>query len=114
MEEDSCIADGVICYNVCDIRIGRGATVSQYTHLCTASHNFDSPVHQLIGAPILIGAGAWVAADAFVGPGVEIGENAVVLARSVVVRNVPAGMVVAGHPAKVLRRRGEGVRATQC
>jgi putative colanic acid biosynthesis acetyltransferase WcaF len=59
----------------------------------------------LTTAPIIVEAGAWVAADVFVGPGVTIGEGAVVGARSTVTRNVEPWLVVAGNPLKVIRRR---------
>jgi putative colanic acid biosynthesis acetyltransferase WcaF len=59
----------------------------------------------LITAPITIGAYAWIAADVFVGPGVTIGDEAVVGARSSVFRNVEPGMVVAGNPARVIKKR---------
>ena len=56
------------------------------------------------GDTIVIEDDAWVAADAFVGPGVRVGEGAVVGARSAVFRDVPAWTVVAGAPARFLRR----------
>jgi putative colanic acid biosynthesis acetyltransferase WcaF len=59
----------------------------------------------LTGAPIVIGDGAWIAAEAFVGPGVRIGERAVVLARSVIVKNVASNAVMGGNPARHLRDR---------
>lgn len=105
MAPESCLGPGVICYNVATVRLGHGVTVSQRSHLCTASHDFDDPGFPLTGAPISIGDGAWVAAEAFLGPGVTVGERAVVLARSVVVRNVPPGAVMAGNPARYLRDR---------
>jgi putative colanic acid biosynthesis acetyltransferase WcaF len=85
--------------------LGHGVTVSQRSHLCTASHDFDDPDFPLTGAPITIEDGAWVAAEAFLGPGVTIGQRAVVLARAVVVRDVPPGAVMGGNPARYLRAR---------
>jgi len=105
LEEYSCLAWGVDCYCVAPIRIGAHATVSQYSHLCSASHDVDHPNMPLISAPITIGAGAWVAAGAFVGPGVTIGQGAVVGARSAVFRDVEPWTIVAGNPAKFLRYR---------
>lgn len=105
MARESCLGPSVVCYNVCKVTLGGGVTVSQRSHLCTASHDFDDPGFPLTGAPIAIGDGAWVAAEAFLGPGVTIGERAVVLARSVVVRDVPVDAVMGGNPARHLRDR---------
>lgn len=110
MRQGSCLAPEVECYNVARIVLGEGVIVSQKSYLCAASHDFDDPTFPLTGAPIIIGDGAWVAADVFVGPGVYIGERAVVLARSVVVRDVEEGTVVGGNPSRVLRRRAEKER----
>lgn len=107
MLRGSCLAGEVDCYNVDKVTLCEGVTVSQKSFLCTASHAFDDQTFELIGGPIVIGHGAWVAADAFIGPGVDIGEMAVVLARSVVVRNVEPGTVVGGNPARMLRWRAQ-------
>jgi putative colanic acid biosynthesis acetyltransferase WcaF len=53
----------------------------------------------LIVAPIMIEPYAWVAADVFVGPGVTVGEGAVVGARSTLIQDVAPWTVVAGSPA---------------
>jgi putative colanic acid biosynthesis acetyltransferase WcaF len=102
MREESCLADGVDCYCVAPIELGRHAIVSQGTYLCSASHDFRSPDFDLVTAPIHIAEGAWVAARAFVGPGVSIGARAVVAACTVVVRDVPPDTVVAGNPARIV------------
>lgn len=105
MAEGSCLAEGVICYNVDKVVIGQHATVSQRCFLCTASHDIDSPGHELITAPIRIGDFAWVAAEACIGKGVTIGNGAVVGARAAVFRSVPPRAVVGGNPAVFLRNR---------
>jgi len=105
METGSCLGPGVTCYNVAQVSLGKRALVSQGTYLCSASHDFDSPAFPLVIAPIRIDDDAWVATDAFVAPGVAVDAGGVVLARSVVTRNVPEWTVVAGNPAKPLRKR---------
>jgi putative colanic acid biosynthesis acetyltransferase WcaF len=62
-------------------------------------------------APITICRDAFVFAEAFIGMGVIVGERAVVAARTVVVRNVPAEDIVAGNPARVIGTRSENNRA---
>ena len=103
--EESTLSHHVDCYCVGRITIGAHATVSQYSFLCTATHDISSVHMKLITRPIAIHDGAWVAAGVFVGPGVTIGEGAVAGARAMVVRDVAPWTVVAGNPARVLKRR---------
>lgn len=105
MGEHSSLAQQVDCYSVDKVRIGPHATISQYSFLCTASHDVTDPRMRLITSPITIGEGAWVCADVFVGPGVTVGEGAVAAARAVVVRDVEPWMVVGGNPARTIKRR---------
>jgi len=105
MGADSCLADGVDCYNVAPIRLGRGAVVSQRAFLCAATHDYADPAFPLVAREISIGDRAWVAAEAFVGPGVTVGEGAVVGARAVATKDVEPWTVVGGNPAQVLKVR---------
>ncbi|MGE0470487.1 MAG: putative colanic acid biosynthesis acetyltransferase [Nitrospira sp.] len=111
MGEGSCLGDYVWCYSVDRVTLEPYATVSQYSFLCTASHDYRVDGMPLITAPITIGRHAWVAADAFIGPGVTVGERAVVGARASVFRHVDPWTVVGGNPARVIRKyhpeRGE-------
>lgn len=111
MGDHSCLGPYVDCYNVDRIELGEYVTVSQYAHLCGATHDYTKLTMPLVPEPIRIEARAWVAAGAFVGPGVTVEEGAVVGARACVVRDVPAWTVVAGNPARVIKRRVlEGLR----
>lgn len=105
MDAYSCLASDVDCYNVDVIHIGANTTVSQGTFLCTASHDITNPLNPLITAPILIEDQAWVAADAFIGMGVTIGQGAVVGARAAVFKDVEPWTVVGGNPAKFIKKR---------
>lgn len=104
MEEGSCLGDYVECYSVDRVILESHATVSQYSFLCTASHDYRVDGMPLLTAPITIGRHAWVAADAFIGPGVTVGERAVVGARASVFRDVDPWTVVGGNPARVIRK----------
>jgi putative colanic acid biosynthesis acetyltransferase WcaF len=101
----ACLAEGVECYTVDTIRIGTKCCISQRTFLCTASHAITSLERPLIHSPISIGDHAWVCAEAFVGPGVEVGEGSVVAARAVLTRSVGPFVVVAGNPARIVKQR---------
>jgi len=105
MGEHSCLGPYVDCYNVARVYLGEFATVSQYSYLCTATHDYSDLNMPLVARPVQIGKRAWVAADVFVGPGVTVGEGAVVGARSSVFRDVPEWTIVAGNPARVIKPR---------
>jgi putative colanic acid biosynthesis acetyltransferase WcaF len=79
--------------------------ISQYSVLCTASHDYTQGHLPLVTAPIVIGSQAWVCADVFVGPGVTVGEGTVVGARSSLFRDAPSWSVMAGNPAQKIRDR---------
>lgn len=107
MEDGSCLGAQSDCYNVAHVTLGRNCVVSQKAYLCTASHDIRDPGFTLTGAPITVGEGAWVAAAAFVGPGVGIGDRAVVAACAVVSRAVESNSIVAGNPADRIGTRPE-------
>lgn len=79
--------------------------VSQGAHLCAGTHDIEDPTFQLRTMPIKIGRRAWIAAEAFVGPGVSVGEGAVLGARSCAMRDLKSWTVYVGAPARPLRRR---------
>jgi len=109
MGEYSILGDDVDCYCVDRITIGAHAVVSQYTYLCTATHDYKDPTFPLVTAPINIGDRCWVAADVFIGPGITIGERSVIGARSSVFDSIPSDVVAFGNPARVQIKRRRNV-----
>jgi putative colanic acid biosynthesis acetyltransferase WcaF len=107
----SCLSEDVDCYAVDKITIGAQAVISQEAFLCCASHDISSPIMELTCKPVVIGDNAWVAARAFVAPGVTVGEGAVVAACAVVTEDVAPWSVVAGNPARFIKKR---VLKTDC
>ena len=105
LEPRSMVGREVIIYNLAPVTLRYGANISQRVHLCAGSHDISRWSMPLTAAPIEIGVNAWIAAEAFVGPGVIIGELAVIGARSVVVKDQPARMVCAGNPCRPLKPR---------
>jgi putative colanic acid biosynthesis acetyltransferase WcaF len=105
LEHRACLGPGSEVYNLAPVVLREGATVAQQAYLCGGTHDFADPALPLVVGPIEIGAEAFIGARAFVLPGIAIGERAVVGAGAVVTRDVPAGMVVAGNPARVLGPR---------
>ncbi len=87
------------------IYIGDGALIGHNAVLATLNHDPDPAKRQnLLPAPIHIGKNVWLGANVTVLPGVTIGENAIVAAGAVVTKDVEAGTVVAGVPAKFVKR----------
>lgn len=105
MGDHACLSEHVDCYCVDKIRIGAHSTISQYSFLCTASHDYTKAAMPLVTAPISIADHVWITADVFVGPGVHIGKGAVITARSSVFTDIPVGMVARGNPALPFKLR---------
>ena len=103
--EHTSIGDHAILYSLGKITLGKYVTVSQYAHLCAGSHDPTSRAMTLVTAPITLGDDSWIAADAFVGPGVTVGDRAIVGARASAFTDVPADVVVGGNPAKFIKPR---------
>jgi putative colanic acid biosynthesis acetyltransferase WcaF len=91
--------------NLTDVHIGHNVCVSQGSYLCTGNHDWADPAFGLIVKRITLHDGSWVGARATVCPGVELAENAVAAAGSIVTRSIPAGEIHAGNPAKFRRLR---------
>lgn len=101
----ACLADGVDCYTQSKIEMGDYSTVSQRAFLCTASHDISSLERPLFSKPIIISAHAWVCAEAFIGPGVTVGEGSVVGARAVLMRDAQPWSIMAGNPSQHVGNR---------
>jgi putative colanic acid biosynthesis acetyltransferase WcaF len=102
------IGDNVTVYSVAEISIDSHSVISQEAYLCAGTHDHQDISFRFVSAPIKIGGECWVAARAFIGPGVEIGHGAVVGAGSIVMKTVGAGTIVAGNPATLV-----GARSTE-
>jgi putative colanic acid biosynthesis acetyltransferase WcaF len=101
----STLAENVTVYNLGPLTIGPHTVISQNVHLCNGTHNYRDPSLPLVCPTMTIGGGVWVCADAFIGPGVTIGDNSIIAARAVVTKDAPANSILGGNPAKVLRER---------
>jgi putative colanic acid biosynthesis acetyltransferase WcaF len=100
----------VNCYNQAQVTLGAFAIVSQDATLCAGTHDYEDAEFQLRARPIVLGAHCWIAAEAFVGPGVHVGERAVLGARGVAMKDLEAAVVHAGNPALPIKRRRIGAR----
>lgn len=108
----SSLAGGCVLSAAASITLGREASMARNVYVADHSHVYDDPDASILEQgvtrvePIEIGDGAWIGENAIVLPGVRIGTRAVVSANSVVSHDVPDYSVVAGHPARVVRRFG--------
>jgi maltose O-acetyltransferase len=88
------------------VEIGAFSLLGPAVQLCTATHPVD-PAERETGLeyalPIAIGRNVWIGAAAIIGPGVTIGDGSVIGAGAVVLRDVPAGVLAAGNPCRVIR-----------
>jgi len=101
----SALSDRVFVYNLGPMVIGSHAVLSQDVYLCGGTHDYTKTDLPLLRKPIVIGHGVWLCAGAFIGPGVVVGDNSIVGARAVVMRDVPPRAIVIGNPAQVVRER---------
>lgn len=99
------VGDEVILYSLGPIRVGTRTFISQYAHLCAGTHDFRRDDYPLVRASIVIGEDCWIAADAFVGPGVTIGDRTVLGARASAFSDLPPDVVAVGNPAKPMKPR---------
>lgn len=93
-----------------EITIGDEVLIASGVQLITATHPIDPEPRRAAwerALPIAIADGVWLGAGAIVLPGVSIGENTVVGAGALVTKDLPAGVVAYGNPARVVREIGE-------
>lgn len=104
-----------IMLDVAPIAIGAACQLATRVQLLTATHPVDPGPRRVgweYGQPITLGDNVWLGGGVIVGPGVTIGADTVVGAGAVVTRDLPAGVVAAGVPARVHRPIGERDRVT--
>jgi maltose O-acetyltransferase len=102
-----------VLLDVVSITIGDHCQLGTRVQLVTPTHPIDPIARRRgweAGKPVAIGNNVWLGAGVVVDPGVTIGDDTVVGAGAVVTRDLPAGVVAAGVPARVIREIGEGDR----
>ena len=102
--DDVWIGEEALLLTLAPIVIESDVCISQRAFLCTGSHDFRAEDFKLITKPISVRRGSWIAAQAFIAPGVEIGAGSMVSAGSVVLDSVPPGSIVRGNPAGAVGR----------
>ena len=103
--DNSSIGDRSVVYCLGKVTIGSNVSISQHAHLCAGTHDYTTPDLPLIRPPVTIRDHAWIAADAFVGPNVTVGEGAILGARGCAFKDLEPWSIYGGNPAKRLRDR---------
>jgi putative colanic acid biosynthesis acetyltransferase WcaF len=99
------LGPGVDCYNMAPIKIGARSVVSQRAFLCAGTHDIADETFPLRVRPITIGDDVWVASEAFVGPGVHLGDGCVLGARACAFEDLKEWTVYRGNPATMVKQR---------
>ena len=97
---------GLMALDVADITLGADCQLGPNVQLLTPTHPVDPELRRAkweAAKPIVIGDNVWLGGGVIVCPGVTIGENTVVGAGAVVVKDLPANVVAVGNPARVVR-----------
>jgi len=97
--------DGVEIYNPSPMHFASHVILSQDAYLCGATHDYNDPTFPLLSYQMRFGAYAWICARASVGPGVNVGEGAVLGLGSIATRDLAPWTVYAGNPAVIIRER---------
>ena len=101
---------GLIILDVCNVVIGDNVFIGPQVSIFCAAHPITKEERnkQLeYGKPITIGSDVWIGGNTVICPGVKIGDDVVIGAGSVVVKDIPSGVVAAGNPCRVLRQINE-------
>jgi len=102
---DTLVGPGAEIYNQGRIIVGPRCVISQRAVLCASTHRVSDLDFELVLRPITLGAGCWIAAEAFVGPGVQLGDGAVLGARAALFEDAVAMGIYRGNPAMLLKQR---------
>ncbi len=98
---------GLVALDVAEIDIGDDVQIGPNVQLLTATHPVEPEPRRAkweASRPIVIGNNVWLGGGTIVCPGVSIGDNTVVGAGAVVVRDLPANVVAVGNPARIVRK----------
>jgi putative colanic acid biosynthesis acetyltransferase WcaF len=104
-DDRASLADDAEIYNPSPVHLGTRAIVSQQAYICGATHDYNDPGLPVVSFPMRLGAYSWVCARASVGPGVNVGEGAILGLGAVATKDLEPWTVYAGVPAKKVKLR---------
>ena len=91
--------------NLAPVVVESNVCISQRAFLCTGNHDYTSPAFALVTKPIRVETGAWIGAATFIGPGVRVGNHAVLAAGSVATKDLRPSTFYRGNPAVAVKER---------
>lgn len=97
---------GCVILDCNTVHIGDNVKCAPYVQIYTAYHPIEPEIRQAgleLAAPINIGNNVWIGGGAIICPGVTIGNNTTIGAGSIVVKDIPANVVAAGNPCRIIR-----------
>lgn len=95
-----------VILDVAEVRIGNDVLLGPRVCIYAAGHPTDAGVRAAgleFGRPVTIADKVWVGGNCILSPGVSVGEGSIIGAGSVVTRDIPAGVLAAGAPCRVIR-----------
>ena len=95
-----------IILDVCPVTIGDNVMFGPRVCIYTAGHPLDAEIRATgieFGKPVTIGNNVWIGGNSVINPGVTIGSNVVIGSGSVVTKDIPANVIAAGNPCRILR-----------
>jgi len=98
---------GVCILDVCKVKIGKNCLIAPQAGIYTACHPIDRNTRVSgveLGKPITIGDDCWIGGQAVINPGVTLGDNVVVGSGAVVTKSFPSNVVIAGNPARIIKK----------
>ncbi|MBW4643768.1 MAG: WcaF family extracellular polysaccharide biosynthesis acetyltransferase [Goleter apudmare HA4340-LM2] len=91
--------------NLAHVKIASHVCLSQGVYLCTGNHDWNHPHFKLRPAPIHIEESSWIAAKSVIGPGVTVGQGAILTLGGVTGRSLEPMVIYAGNPAQPIKKR---------
>lgn len=98
---------GVCILDVCKVKIGDNCLIGPQVGIYTAAHPLERDIRVSgleYGRPVVIGNDCWIGGGAIINPGVTLGDNVVVGSGAVVTKSFPSNVVIAGNPARIIRK----------
>jgi putative colanic acid biosynthesis acetyltransferase WcaF len=99
------LGEGLWIDNLASVAIGDHVCLSQGVYLCTGNHDWSQPSFDLRLGEITIQTGSWIAAKAMLGPGVTVGEGAILSLGAVATQSLEPWTIYSGNPAQAVKKR---------